>query len=43
MFGIRAMELVFMLTMFGVFAVGVGGVIYIAVRLAIKHERKNSG
>jgi hypothetical protein len=41
MFGIRPAELVFMLTVLGVMALGVGGVIYIAVRLALKHQRKN--
>jgi hypothetical protein len=42
MFGIRTPELVLMVGMLLFFASVVGGVIYVAVRLALRHERKNS-
>lgn len=42
MFGIKAMELIFIGGVLLVFASVVGGVIYIAVRLAIRHQQKNS-
>lgn len=42
MFGLRPQELVFLVVMLGVVAVFSIGLIYVAVRLAIKHERKDS-
>jgi hypothetical protein len=42
MFGIRTPELLLMGGMLLFFASVVGGVIYVAVRLALRHERKNS-
>ena len=40
MFGIKPMELIFIAGMLVVAASVVIGVIYIAVRLALRHERK---
>ena len=42
MVGIGAMELIFMGLVFLIVASAAIGVIYVGVRLALRHERKNS-
>ena len=42
MLGLKAMEILFMAGVLVVVASAVIGVVYIAVRLAIRHERRNS-
>ena len=41
MFGLKPMEMIFIVGVLVVMASAVIGVVYIAVRLALRHDRKN--